>query len=730
MKRYLLILAATAGSAAWSQDEYFHTPPYKDLADFSFQDTNGDGTDGTLVGPIFVASWGNDVWPGSRFYPKKTLNAATIAAYVLGRSEIYISSETFTTGPTVVFPGQSLVSGFDSNWRRQTFLRATLAPATSLTSLGVLAPEVRPGDHFLNFDINAPGGTAGSGESSIGFMAKWAIPGTPIAVWSRNRIVTGNGASGATGTTGANGTPGGTGVFVGGFGDDGNSGGGGGGGERPVDPVAHAGFTGLYNFEAYGGAGGAPGTESHWNGYNGVDGTSGAHGLPAQPQSAELVVNGISGSNGFSGRGGGGGGGSRDNNKSGSAYYSGSSGGGGGGGGSKGLGGGGGQAGGSSVGLLIQNSNSGYTGLLGYFDVVTANGGQGGSGGHGGDGAIGGAGGPGDQHGDAGHSGAGGRGGNGGSGAGGNGGGGGWSACVFNGGYGNPFIGTHTWSHGAGALGGPGGFGGSGAGSGSAGPAGQAADVVTGQAAPTNIVFRAPALYGTHLVAEALVNSTKNRLTPIVLPIERTFWLIFLTNPSHGTIKFFTNPYQPYFEYTPTPGYVGYDTVTYGAQSGTAYIEGVACIYVSPSVPVHIDLGDWQGSPAAQNFQVEFTDPASGAVIRTETGSTDSSGNGSIGVPNSALKANVRIKHSHWLSQVRPYDSANPHTLQYNLINGDCDGDDSITVFDYSILSDSFDKAWGTSGYDDRADLDGDFVVTVFDYSILSDHFDLSGPRG
>ncbi len=70
------------------------------------------------------------------------------------------------------------------------------------------------------------------------------------------------------------------------------------------------------------------------------------------------------------------------------------------------------------------------------------------------------------------------------------------------------------------------------------------------------------------------------------------------------------------------------------------------------------------------------------------------------------------------------------------LLVGDIDGDNTITVFDYSVLSDYFDLSsssanWtkiGPNGFAPReADLDGDGAITVFDYSYLSDNFDKSG---
>ncbi len=76
----------------------------------------------------------------------------------------------------------------------------------------------------------------------------------------------------------------------------------------------------------------------------------------------------------------------------------------------------------------------------------------------------------------------------------------------------------------------------------------------------------------------------------------------------------------------------------------------------------------------------------------------------------------------------------NPAALTFLL--GDIDGDNAITVFDYSILSDAFGKTSADSDWNTDmgggfapvdADLDGDGEVSVFDYSPLSDNFDKSG---
>lgn len=62
-----------------------------------------------------------------------------------------------------------------------------------------------------------------------------------------------------------------------------------------------------------------------------------------------------------------------------------------------------------------------------------------------------------------------------------------------------------------------------------------------------------------------------------------------------------------------------------------------------------------------------------------------------------------------------------------SLTNGDVDGDNVISVFDYIQISDAFDADSSAANWNANADLDGDGVVSVFDYIILSDHFDAFG---
>lgn len=90
----------------------------------------------------------------------------------------------------------------------------------------------------------------------------------------------------------------------------------------------------------------------------------------------------------------------------------------------------------------------------------------------------------------------------------------------------------------------------------------------------------------------------------------------------------------------------------------------------------------------------------------------------------------VKVKGTKWLrakSGLVTLTGGGTSTLNWSLINGDCDNDNVVSIFDYILMSNAFDTALGDGLYDARADLDGDNVVSIFDYIILSNNFDLVG---
>jgi hypothetical protein len=90
----------------------------------------------------------------------------------------------------------------------------------------------------------------------------------------------------------------------------------------------------------------------------------------------------------------------------------------------------------------------------------------------------------------------------------------------------------------------------------------------------------------------------------------------------------------------------------------------------------------------------------------------------------------IAAKAMHWLRKRADNVSvagAGVSNLNFSLKNGDVDGDNSVTIFDYITISDAFETIWGGDRWNAMADLDHDDTVTIFDYILMSDNFDKSG---
>jgi hypothetical protein len=65
--------------------------------------------------------------------------------------------------------------------------------------------------------------------------------------------------------------------------------------------------------------------------------------------------------------------------------------------------------------------------------------------------------------------------------------------------------------------------------------------------------------------------------------------------------------------------------------------------------------------------------------------------------------------------------------VSVSLVNGDIDGDNDVTLYDFAALVQAFGSASGDSNWNPNADLDGDGEVTLYDFGILVSSFGLSG---
>jgi len=90
----------------------------------------------------------------------------------------------------------------------------------------------------------------------------------------------------------------------------------------------------------------------------------------------------------------------------------------------------------------------------------------------------------------------------------------------------------------------------------------------------------------------------------------------------------------------------------------------------------------------------------------------------------------VAFKASHWLRRVARsvrVSGANVSGVDVSLVNGDIDGDNEVTLFDFGKLVAAFGSVPGDSSWNPDADLDGDNEVTLFDFGILVKNFGATG---
>ena len=127
--------------------------------------------------------------------------------------------------------------------------------------------------------------------------------------------------------------------------------------------------------------------------------------------------------------------------------------------------------------------------------------------------------------------------------------------------------------------------------------------------------------------------------------------------------------------------------------------------YVSPPPPF-VPFEVRAGSTEVQQILV---DPDGGFVVP--------------GVPVGAFA--LSVKPLSYLRRTVDVDTSAGSVLglQLELVNGDIDGDNEVTLFDFGRLVAAFGSAPGDANWDENADLDGDEEITLFDFGILVRNF-------
>ncbi|MGQ9738506.1 MAG: hypothetical protein ACUVRT_11455 [Armatimonadota bacterium] len=194
------------------------------------------------------------------------------------------------------------------------------------------------------------------------------------------------------------------------------------------------------------------------------------------------------------------------------------------------------------------------------------------------------------------------------------------------------------------------------------------------------------------------------------------FWL--RTSPTRGEPFYLHNPGGGWgFGGNPVGG--GWNTL----QDLSFTIEGRATVTVSGTV----GLSDYEGDKTTVPVTVEVRHPGTTDVIETHVVDLDSEGRYSF---QTLLRGtyDLSAKASHWLRQTLTNLSiTGDTTADFVLTNGDIDGDNEVTLFDFGQLVSAFGSMPGDDNWNPNANLDGDEEVTLFDFGILVRNFGAIG---
>lgn len=156
-------------------------------------------------------------------------------------------------------------------------------------------------------------------------------------------------------------------------------------------------------------------------------------------------------------------------------------------------------------------------------------------------------------------------------------------------------------------------------------------------------------------------------------------------------------------------------------------VDNVA-LWAQPTLLGRVLLGDYAGDYRCQRVQVQIRN-RSGYVVWQGQAPLSVDGEFEVvweaGLPAGVY--DVAIRGTHWLQRVVAGMSLPGGVLDVKLANGDIDGDNEVTLFDFGGLVRAFGSMPGDANWNPNADLDGDEEVSLFDFGILVSNFGMVG---
>lgn len=135
-----------------------------------------------------------------------------------------------------------------------------------------------------------------------------------------------------------------------------------------------------------------------------------------------------------------------------------------------------------------------------------------------------------------------------------------------------------------------------------------------------------------------------------------------------------------------------------------------------------VHLGDVAMYPLVVPVEVELR--RDGQVVRRESVPVDEEGRFTLyNAPQGVY--DVAFCGMHWLRRVVPQVTIAPGAPEVDvyLVNGDIDGDNEVTLFDFGLLVQAFGSSPDSPHWNLNADLDMDAEVTLFDFAVIVFNF-------
>ncbi|GIV18109.1 MAG: hypothetical protein KatS3mg022_3544 [Armatimonadota bacterium] len=140
-----------------------------------------------------------------------------------------------------------------------------------------------------------------------------------------------------------------------------------------------------------------------------------------------------------------------------------------------------------------------------------------------------------------------------------------------------------------------------------------------------------------------------------------------------------------------------------------------------------VTLGDYTAPTGGMNIPIEVRTPGETTPLETHVVALNDAGEYQF---QTALWGtfDLSAKGLHWLRRtVMGVALDKDVQVDFTLTNGDIDGDNEVTLFDFGALVAAFGSMPGDAHWNSEADLDGDEEVTLFDFGILVRNFGAIG---